>query len=132
MRDRESDEANRALVVIDFFEQLFGEGEYGFEVGEGLVSGVTARELGEVVELDFEREGIAYELLASETLDEVGCDMVELDDDRRWTADITLESVFTSDRLANIDCFNGAIVDATSKVVVGAAHLAKLASEHLE
>ena len=89
-------------MVIDFFEQLFGKGEYGFEVGERLVCGVTARELGEVVELDFERECIAYELLASETLDEFGDYVVEFDDDRRCAADVALESVFATDRFANI------------------------------
>ena len=132
MRDRETYETDRVVAILDLFEELFGKGEYGFEVGERVVCGVTARELSEVVELDFERECIAYELLASETLDEFGDYVVEFDDDRRCAADVALEGVFTSDRLADIDGFNGAVVDATSKVVESLAHLAELASEHLE
>ena len=88
--------------------------------------------MSEIVEFDFESECVANELLTSEAFDEFGGYVVEFDDDRGCAADVALERMFTSDRLANIDGFNGAIVDATSKVVVGLAHLAELASEHFE
>ena len=44
--------------------------------------GVTARELGEVVKLDFECEGIAFELFARKAFDEFGYDMIEFDNNR--------------------------------------------------
>lgn len=44
--------------------------------------GVTARELGEVVKLDFECEGVAFELFARKAFYEFGYDMIEFDDDR--------------------------------------------------
>ena len=40
--NRESDESDRTLMVIDFFEQFFSEREYGLKVGKWLVCGVTA------------------------------------------------------------------------------------------
>ena len=44
--------------------------------------GVTARELGEVVKLDFEREGVAFELFARKAFDKFGYDMIEFDNNR--------------------------------------------------
>ena len=59
--------------------------------------GVTARELGEVVELDFESEGVAFELFARKAFDEFGYDMVEFDDDRRGAAYVAFEGMFATD-----------------------------------
>ena len=84
-------------MVVDFFEELFGEGEYGFEVSEWCGMGMTARELGEIVELDFECERVAFKLFAREAFDEFGYDMIEFDDDRRGAAYVALESVFATD-----------------------------------
>ena len=53
------------VAVIDFFEEFFGKREYGFECGERSVGGVATRDLCEIVEFDFECEGIANELLTS-------------------------------------------------------------------
>lgn len=82
------------------------------------------------MEFDFECEGVAYELLASEAFDEFGCDMIEFDDDRRCFTDVAFECVLATDRFADIYSFDWAKVDASGKIVVGLAHLAKLASEH--
>ena len=90
------------VAILDFFEEFFSEGEYGFECGERSVGGVTARDLSEIVEFDFECEGVAYELLTSEAFDEFGDYVVEFDDDRRCAADVALESVLATDRFANI------------------------------
>ena len=93
---------------------------------------MATRHLSEIVEFDFEREGVANELLAREAFDKVGDHMVELDDDRRGATDIALESMLAPNGLADIYSLDRAKVDATSKVVVGLAHLAELASEHFE
>ena len=93
---------------------------------------MATRHLSEIVEFDFEREGVANELLAREAFDKVGDHMVELDDDRRGATDIALESMLAPNGLADIYSLDRAKVDATSKVVVGLTHLAELASEHFE
>lgn len=85
------------VSVFDFFEEFFGEREYGFERGEWSVGGVTARDLCEIVEFDFESEGVANELLTSEAFDEFGGYVVEFDDDRRCAADVALEGVLAAD-----------------------------------
>ena len=85
------------VAILDFFEEFFSEGEYGFERGERSVGGVAARDLGEIVEFDFECEGVASELLTSETFDEFGDYVVEFDDDRRGAADVALERVLATD-----------------------------------
>lgn len=90
------------VAVFDFFEEFFSEGEYDFECGERSVGGVAARELSEIVEFDFESEGVANELLTSEAFDEFGGYVVEFDDDRRCTADVALKSVLATDRFADI------------------------------
>lgn len=90
------------VAVLDFFEEFFSEGEYGFERSERSVGGVTARDLSEIVEFDFECEGVANELLTSEAFDEFGGYVVEFDDDRRCAADVALEGVFATDRFADI------------------------------
>ena len=96
MRDRETDEADGVVAILDFFEEFFGEREYGFERGERSVGGVATRDLSEIVEFDFESEGVAYELLASEAFDEFGDYVVEFDDDRRCAADVALECVLAT------------------------------------
>ena len=63
---------------------------------------MAARDLGEIVEFDFECEGIANELLTSETFDKFGGYVVEFDDDRRCATDVALESVLATDRFADI------------------------------
>ena len=85
------------VAILDFCEEFFSEGEYGFERGERSVGGVAARDLSEIVEFDFECEGVANELLASETFDEFGGYMVEFDDDRRCATDVALERVLATD-----------------------------------
>lgn len=85
------------VAILDFFEQLFSKRKYGFERGERSVGGVAARDLSEIVEFDFESEGVAYELLTSETFDEFGDYVVEFDDDRRCAADVALECVLATD-----------------------------------
>lgn len=90
------------VVVFYFFEKFFGEWEYSFECGERSVGGVATRDLSEIVEFDFECEGVAYELLAREAFDEFGDYVVEFDDDRRCAADVALESVLATDRFADI------------------------------
>ena len=85
------------VAVFDFFEEFFSEGEYDFECGERSVGGVAARELSEIVEFDFESEGVANELLTSEAFDEFGGYVVEFDDDRRGAADVALEGVLAAD-----------------------------------
>lgn len=85
------------VAVFYFFEEFFGEGEYGFECGERSVGGVATRDLSEIVEFDFECEGVANELLASKAFDEFGDYVVEFDDDRRCAAYVALESVFATD-----------------------------------
>ena len=97
VRDRETDEADGLVAILDFFEEFFSEGEYDFERGERSVGGVAARDLCEIVEFDFECEGVANELLTSETFDEFGDYVVEFDDDRRCAADVALESVLATD-----------------------------------
>ncbi len=69
---------------------------------------MATRDLSEIVEFDFESKGITNELLVSEAFDEFGGYVVEFDDDRRWAADIALESVFTADRFADIYSFDRA------------------------
>ena len=59
--------------------------------------GVTARELGAVVKLDFECEGVAFELFARKAFDEFGYDMVEFDDDGRGASDVAFEGMFATD-----------------------------------
>ena len=56
----------------------------------------------EIVEFDFECEGVACELLAREAFDKFGGYVVEFDDDRRCAADVALESVLATDRFADI------------------------------
>ena len=90
------------VAVFDFFEEFFSEGEYDFECGERSVGGVATRELSEIVEFDFESEGVANELLTSEAFDEFGGYVVEFDDDRRCAADVALKSVLATDRFADI------------------------------
>ena len=85
------------VAILDFFEEFFSEGEYGFERGERSVGGETASDLSEIVEFDFECEGVANELLASEAFDEFGDYVVEFDDDRRCAADVALEGVLATD-----------------------------------
>ena len=97
MRDRETDEADGVVAILDFFEEFFGEREYGFERGERSVGSVAARDLGEIVEFNFECEGVANELLAREAFDEFGGYVVKFDDDRRCAADVALESVLATD-----------------------------------
>ena len=93
---------------------------------------MATRHLSEIVEFDFERECVARELLVREAFDKVGDHMVELDDDRRGATDIAFESMLAPNGFADIYSLDRAKVDATSKVVVGLAHLAELASEHSE
>ena len=57
---------------------------------------MATRHLSEIVEFDFEREGVARKLLVREAFDEFGSDVVELDDDGRGAADVALESVFAT------------------------------------
>lgn len=85
------------VAILDFFEEFFSEGEYGFERGERSVGSVAARDLSEIVEFDFECEGVANELLASEAFDEFGYDMVEFDDDGRGASDVAFEGMFATD-----------------------------------
>ena len=85
------------VAVFYFFEEFFSKGEYGFECGERSVGGVATRDLSEIVEFDFECEGVANELLASEAFDEFGDYVVEFDDDRRCAADVALEGVLATD-----------------------------------
>ena len=85
------------IAILDFFEEFFGEREYGFECGERSVGGVAARDLSEIVEFDFESESVANELLTSEAFDEFGGYVVEFDDDRRCAVDVALESVLATD-----------------------------------
>ena len=73
------------------------EKTYGFERGERSVGSVATRDLGEIVEFDFESKGVANELLAREAFDEFSGYMVEFDDDRRCAADVALESVLATD-----------------------------------
>ena len=120
------------VAVFDFFEEFFGKREYGFERGERSVGGVTARYLSEIVEFDFEREGVANELLAREAFDKVGDHMVELDDDRRGATYIAFEGMLAPNGFADIYSLDWAEVYASCKVVVGLSHLAELASEHSE
>lgn len=49
------------------------------------------------MEFDFECEGVAYELLASEAFDKFGYDMVEFDDDGRGASDVAFEGMFATD-----------------------------------
>ena len=70
------------VAVFYFFEEFFGKGEYDFERGERSVGGMTACDLCEIVEFDFECEGVANELLTSEAFDKFGGYVVEFDDDR--------------------------------------------------
>ena len=58
---------------------------------------MATRDLCEIVEFDFECEGVANELLASEAFDEFGGYVVEFDDDRRGAADVALEGVLAAD-----------------------------------
>ena len=85
------------VAILDFFEEFFGERKYGFECGERSVGGVATRDLSEIVEFDFECEGVANELLAREAFDKFGGYVVEFDDDRRGAADVALESVLATD-----------------------------------
>lgn len=85
------------VAILDFFEEFFSEGEYGFERGERSVGSVATRDLSEIVEFDFECEGVANELLASEAFDEFGYDMVEFDDDGRGASDVAFEGMFATD-----------------------------------
>ena len=85
------------IAVFYFFEEFFGKGEYGFECGERSVGGMTARELSEIVELDFECERVAFKLFAREAFDEFGYDMVEFDDDGRGASDVAFEGMFATD-----------------------------------
>ena len=93
---------------------------------------MTACDLCEVVEFDFECESVAYELLASEAFDELGYDMVEFDDDGRGASDVAFEGMLATDRFADIYSFDRTKVDATGEVVVGLSHFAELACEHFE
>ena len=90
------------VAVLDFFEEFFSKRKYGFECGERSVGGVAARDLCEIVEFDFECEGVANELLTRESFDKFGDYVVEFDDDRRCAADIALERVLATDRFADI------------------------------
>ena len=85
------------VAILDFFEEFFSEGEYGFERGERSVGSVAARDLSEIVEFDFECESVANELLASEAFDKFGYDMVEFDDDGRGASDVAFEGMFATD-----------------------------------
>ena len=85
------------VAILDFFEEIFSKREYDFECGERSVGGVATRDLSEIVEFDFECEGVANELLTSETFDEFGDYVVEFDDDRRCAADVAFESVLATD-----------------------------------
>lgn len=85
------------VAILDFFEEFFSEGEYGFERGERSVGSVAARDLSEIVEFDFECEGVANELLTSEAFDKFGYDMVEFDDDGRGASDVAFEGMFATD-----------------------------------
>ena len=84
------------VAILDFFEEFFSKREYGFERGERSVGGVAARDLSEIVEFDFECEGVANELLTSETFDKFGDYVVEFDDDRGCAADVALECVLAT------------------------------------
>ena len=85
------------VAILDFFEEFFSKREYGFERGERSVGGVATRDLSEIVEFDFESEGVANELLTSEAFDNFGDYVVEFDDDRRCAAYIALERVLATD-----------------------------------
>ena len=84
-------------AILYFFEEFFSEGEYGFERGERSVGSVAARDLGEIVEFDFESEVIANELLARKAFDEFGGYVVEFDDDGRGASDVAFEGMFATD-----------------------------------
>ena len=85
------------VAVFYFFEEFFGKGEDSFECGERSVGGMTACDLCEVVEFDFECEGVSNELLAREAFDKFGYDMVEFDDDGRGASDVAFEGMFATD-----------------------------------
>ena len=84
------------VAILDFFEEFFSKRKYDFECGERSVGSVATRDLSEIVEFDFECEGVANELLTSETFDEFGDYVVEFDDDRRCAADVALEGVLAT------------------------------------
>ena len=104
----ETDEADGVVAILDFFEEFFSKREYDFERGERSVGSVAARDLSEIVEFDFECEGVANELLTSESFDKFGDYVVEFDDDRRCAADVALECVLATDRFADIYSFDRA------------------------
>ena len=69
------------LAVVHTFQQPFGQWKNVVQALERPFHTHTAGDLGEVVELHFQREGIPFELFGFQPVGEFTCHMIQLDDE---------------------------------------------------
>ena len=80
VRHGESEQADRFISIVHLLDEALGLGQNGLHRYEHVGAGGAAGDLAEVVELHFQREGVAAKLLFLESADKFFCHMVEFYD----------------------------------------------------
>lgn len=132
VRHGESEQADGLISIVHLLDEALGLGQNGLHRYEHVGACGAAGDLAEVVELDFQCEGVAAKLLFLESADKFFRHMVELYDHGCLGADVLLKRELASYRLAHISRFNRAQVHSSREVVVHLAHLAERLAQPLE
>lgn len=130
--DRQADQPDRVLRVVDLFQQLFSQREDLFQRLQLLLLRDAAGNLFEIVELDFQRQCVAFETMSFQSFDQFRRRMVQFDDNGRGGGDIFLQGMFRTDGLADADSFDGSLVHPSCEVEIDLPHLAELPYQQLE
>ena len=114
--DAKTDEADGMGMIFHAVHQLFGKGKDVVLGTKDVVDGDAASDLLEVLELDFQRQGAAFEIVFLNTADEFEHSVIEVDGDIGILVNILFEGPLTTDRLALPFGNNGPIVDTSGDV----------------
>ena len=124
--DRESHEADGVLGIIYLAQQLEGEALYLRSPLYYLICCEATSDLLKVVKLYLQCQRIALEGMALESAQQLLHGASELFFHLQRVANVLQERMSTAYRLADAEGLHRALVDATRKVVIHTAHLAKV------
>ena len=116
--DRETDEADGMMFAVDLLQELFGEGEDVLQGDEGLHRALAAGDLCEVVELDFQRQGVAAKVVAFQSLHQFGGHVIQFDDERGPRGEVALQRMFAAQGFADAYDLHRTFVNASGEVIL--------------
>ena len=130
--NRQAYQPDGADGIVHFLQQLLGQGENVLQVMKLLLLCQASSDLLEVIELDFQCQGIAAEFVTLQPFGQFGGHMIQLDDDGRGLGDVLVEGMLASHRLADALRLDRAKVDAPGKLIIELSCFAEVAGEHLK